>query len=119
MMATKCLQNSGLNMSDKEYALKFTSKAYEDIDDIYGYLSLTLQAGSAAENLMLKLESSIKRLKFFPKSGSPVLEEVIRRKGYRKLLVDNYIVFYLTDEEGSRVIIMRILYGAMNYQGIL
>jgi addiction module RelE/StbE family toxin len=105
-------------MGDREYALKFTSKSYEDIDEIYGYLALALQAGGAAENLMLKLESSIRRLKLFPQSGSPVLEEVLRRKGYRKLLVDNYIVFYLIDEEGSRVIIMRILYGAMNYQGI-
>lgn len=35
------------------------------------------------------------RLKEFPFSCNYVADEYLRNKGYRKLIVDNYIVFYL------------------------
>ncbi|WP_425061443.1 hypothetical protein [Sporomusa carbonis] len=34
-------------------------------------------------------------------------------------MVDNYLVFYLVNEAEEEVVIMRILYGASNYQDIL
>ena len=43
----------------------------------------------------------------------------IRNKGYRKLIVDNYIVFYLIEEENHQVIIMRVLYGRQKYENLL
>ncbi|ODA39978.1 hypothetical protein DSBG_3269 [Desulfosporosinus sp. BG] len=47
------------------------------------------------------------------------MDELLRNKGYRKLVVDNYIVFYLVNELERQVVIMRILYGAVNYQNML
>lgn len=106
-------------MESKEYSLKFTPKAEEDLDEIYGYIANNLFAPEAAENLMDKLENSILRLKAFPYSCSLVLDEPLKKRGYRKLIVDNYIVFYLVNEQEHQVIIMRILYGASNYKNIL
>jgi len=48
-----------------------------------------------------------------------VLDEPLKARGYRKLIVDNYLVFYLVEELDKEVVIMRILYGATNYQDIL
>lgn len=46
-------------------------------------------------------------------------DEYLRNKGYRKLIVDNYIVFYLIWEEKKQVIIMRVLYGKQKYENLL
>ncbi|HHW39555.1 MAG TPA: type II toxin-antitoxin system RelE/ParE family toxin [Syntrophomonadaceae bacterium] len=106
-------------MGSEEYSLKFTPKAVEDLDEIYGYIANNLFAPEAAENLMDKIETSIMRLKAFPYSCSFVLDEPLKKRGYRKLIVDNYIVFYMVNEQERQVVIMRILYGASNYQTIL
>ncbi|MDT3699540.1 MAG: type II toxin-antitoxin system RelE/ParE family toxin [Thermincola sp.] len=106
-------------MEIKEYSLKFTSKAEADLDEIYAYIANSLFAPEAAENLMGKIESGIMRLKAFPYSCSFVLDEPLKKRGYRKLIVDNYLVFYLVNEQGRQVIIARILYGASDFQDIL
>ncbi|WP_068965176.1 type II toxin-antitoxin system mRNA interferase toxin, RelE/StbE family [Desulfosporosinus sp. BG] len=106
-------------MSTKSYSLKFTPKASEDLEQIYSYISEDLFADAAAHNLLEKIERNIMKLRYFPYSGSFVLDELLRNKGYRKLVVDNYIVFYLVNELERQVVIMRILYGAVNYQNML
>lgn len=46
-------------------------------------------------------------------------DEFLKSKGYRKLIIDNYIVFYLVDEGNKQVIIMRVLYGKQKYEDLL
>ena len=103
-------------MKENNYALKFTPIAYEDLDEIYRYITSELYNEAAANNLLIKFEANIMRLKDFPFSCSFVRDEMLKEKGYRKLIVDNYIVFYLVNEVQKEVIIMRILYGKKNYQ---
>lgn len=102
-----------------EYSLRLTTRAEADLDEIYAYIANSLFALEAAENLMDKIENSIMRLIAFPYSFSLVLNEPLKKRGYRKLIVDNYMVFYLVDEREHQVIVMRILYGASDYQTIL
>jgi len=106
-------------MSENNYSLKFTPKASEDLEQIYVYISEKLLADIAADRLLERIEKNIMRLNSFPYSCSYVLDEPLKSKGYRKLVVDNYIVFYLVNEIEKRVVIMRILYGAQNYQDLL
>ena len=106
-------------MSEGRYSLKFTPKASEDLEEIYRYISRKLFAEIAADNLLARIESTIRRLEDFPYSGAFVADEPLKNRGYRKLIVDNYIAFYLVDEMEKQVVIMRILYGAQNYQNIL
>lgn len=102
-----------------DYSLKFTQKAENHLDEIYKYVSSELKAESAAENLMDKFEIGIMKLKKFPSSGSTILDKPLKDRGYRKLVINNYIVFYLVNELVQQVVIMRILYGASNYQDVL
>ena len=106
-------------MPGKNYKLKFTPKADEDLEQIYKYISEKFFAENTALNLMEKIESSIIRLKSFPYSGSFVSDIALKDRGYHKLIVDNYIVFYLIDEIEKQIVIMRVLYGAQNYKGLL
>ena len=105
-------------MSENNYSLKFTPKASEDLEQIYSYISGKLFADIAADNLLERIESSIMRIKSFPYSCSFVLDEPLKNRGYRKLIVDNYIAFYLVNEMEKQVVIMRILYGAQNFQDL-
>lgn len=106
-------------MSKNSYSLKFTPRAGEDLEQIYSYITGKLFDLTAANNLLEKIENSIMRLKDFPCSCSLVSDELLKSKGYRKLIVENYIVFHLVNESEKQVVIMRILYGAQNYQDFL
>jgi toxin ParE1/3/4 len=106
-------------MEENSYSVKFTPKAMNDLDEIYRYISDELFAEDAANNLLERIETSILGLKDFPFSCNFVADEFLKKKGYRKLIIDNYIAFYLVDELNKRVVIMRILYGRRKYQDLL
>lgn len=94
-------------------------KASEDLDEIYSYIAGEHFNESAAENLMEKIETNIMRLRDFPLSCSFVADEILRDKSYRKLIVENYVAFYIVDEAIKQVVIMRVLYGRQKYQDII
>jgi toxin ParE1/3/4 len=101
------------------YKLKFTPIAKDDLDVIYQYISEYLVAPKAADDLIDDIETSIMRLEDFPYSGSPVSDDILSSRGYRKLIVKNYIAFHLIDEAEKQVVIMRVLYGAQQYENLL
>jgi toxin ParE1/3/4 len=106
-------------MEEHKYTIKITAKAFEDLDEIYSYISSDLYNEGAADNLMEKIETTIMRLKDFPFSCSLISDETLKDKGYRKLIVDNYIAFYLVREEEKQVVVMRVLYGGQKYQDLI
>lgn len=101
------------------YSVKMTPKAADDLDNIYRYISEELFATSSAANILEKIEKEIMGLREFPFSCNYVVDEYLRNKGYRKLIVDNYVAFYLIEEEKKQVNIMRVLYGKQKYENLL
>jgi toxin ParE1/3/4 len=106
-------------MVDNKYFLKFTHLAEKDLDEIYSYISIKLFNDQAAVELMDRIENAIKQLKEFPFSSPIASDKTLKKRGYRKLIVDNYIAFYQVDKTEMKVTIMRILYGARKYQDLL
>lgn len=106
-------------MEQNKYGLKITPIASQDLDEIYGYIANELFNEDAAENLMEKIENNIMRLRDFPFSCSFVADEILKQKGYRKLVIDNYIALYIVNQEERQVVIMRVLYGRQKYQDII
>lgn len=104
---------------ENNYQLRFTQIANDDLDEIYLYISEHLFAPKAANDLMDDIETLIMRLRDFPCSGSLVADDILNRRGYRKLIVKNYIVFYLINEAEKQAVIMRVLYGAQQYENLL
>ena len=107
------------SVENKAYQIRYTPLAYEDLDGIDSYIAETLGNPSAADRLVEKMEKSIDQLKDFPYLGSEVGDAFLAAKGYRKLVVDNYIVFHLVSDEQKTVIVMRIIHGARKYQNLL
>lgn len=106
-------------MEETKFKIKMTPKAYNDLDEIYSYIAEDLYNQSAADNLMEKIETNIMRLKDFPFSCSFVTDEMLKDRGYRKLIVENYIAFYLVREEEMQVVVMRVLYSGQKYQDLI
>ena len=102
-------------MSNK-YKVKFTPLAYSDMAGIYQYIFDTLHAPMAAENLIGEIEHKTKRLEDMPYSCPAVDDELLRAKGYRKLVVKNYIALYIVSDNEKLVTVMRLVYGASDYE---
>ncbi|MGM8215986.1 type II toxin-antitoxin system RelE/ParE family toxin [Bacillaceae bacterium W0354] len=106
-------------MAESKYSIHFTPIAMKDLDEVYCYISEELFADNAAADLLKRIEDHIMTLSLFPYSGSHLTDEYLRSKGYRKIVVDSYIVFYIVNERTKQVVIMRILYGKRLYEGLL
>lgn len=106
-------------MESNPYRIQFTPLAFDDLDEIDSYISETLMNAPAAIALLEEMEQSINRLTLYPNIGAELDDPYLAAKGYRKLVVKNYLIFYLVDTSEKSVIIMRVLYGAREYRNLL
>ncbi|MCL2403705.1 MAG: type II toxin-antitoxin system RelE/ParE family toxin [Coriobacteriia bacterium] len=101
------------------YKLKITPAAASDLDAIDTYISEELHAPTAAQKLIEKFESNFNSLCDMPYRCELSRNEILKAKGYRKLLIDNYVTLYLINETLKMIIIARVFYGAMDYEKYL
>ena len=87
-----------------KYRIKFLQDAVHDRDDIKAYLSQYYD--STVRNFFALLKERIAQLKSFPYS-CPVYENI---PDYRVLVVKEYLVFYMVDDENKTVEIHRIFH---------
>lgn len=106
-------------MENKLYRIRYTPLAFEDLDEIDDYISITLANPGAALALMDEIDISVSRLKRYPFIGSKVEDVCLAAKGYRKLVVGNYLIFHLVNEVQREVVIMRVIHGAREYHDLL
>lgn len=106
-------------MESKFYRIRYTPLAFEDLDKIDDYISVTLANPQAALALLDEIERSVSRLKRYPFMGSKIDDVVLATKDYRKLVVGNYLIFHLVNEAEREIVIMRVIYGAREYRDLL
>ena len=102
-----------------KYKTFLTRKAYEDLRGIYRYIKEELQNNSSAIKIVDELEERIALLEEYPQSGSLVQDDILQIKGYRKLIINNYIALYTVDDQRHEVHIIRIIYGKRDYQELI
>jgi toxin ParE1/3/4 len=102
-----------------KYKILFTRKAHEDLRSIYKYIREELLNINSAIKIVREIEKRIGVLKEFPLTGSLVQETILEAKGYRKLIIHEYIALYTVDEQKKEVRIIRIIYGKRDYQELL
>jgi len=106
-------------MVDNIFEIKITDEARHDLEKIYDYISLELKNDIAAKKLIRKIRDSIIRLREFPYMSELLKDEILRKKGYRKIVIDNYIVIYKVNKDERSVIIVRIIYNRRQYQDLI
>ena len=95
----------------KTYTIKYSTKAINDLRDIYSYIAFNLQAPETAAKMVRRIRNSIKELDFMPERN-PILDwEPWNSLNTHKMHVGNYLVFYIVDPLQSSVSIVRIVYG--------
>ena len=99
----------------EKYEVKIFSTAKQDLLEIIDYLN-TLSPETALRYYD-KLTEEIGGLSHMPERCPRPRDLALAAKGYRYLIVENYLVFYTIS--GQTVQIQRILYGRRNYQNIL
>ena len=99
----------------ERYKVKIYPTAQQDLRDIVDYLN-TLSP-SAALRYYDKLTEEIASLSTMPERCPRPRDLALAAKGYRYLIVENYLIFYVVS--GGTVQIRRILYGRRDYRALL
>ena len=101
------------------YDYFFTEKAENDLDGIIKYISVDLANRSAAQNFFVNVFENIETICAYPETGRLISNEYVADKSVRRVLIDNYVMYYKTDEENKRIFIVRIIYGRRNLTEII
>ena len=99
----------------KKYKLIYLPIAYNDLDVIVEYI--LEDNPTAALETVERIQEAIEKLKTFPNIGSIPKDFRLEQLGNRMLIVDDYLVFYVIDEDVVRI--RRILHGSRNYSYLL
>ena len=102
-----------------KYQYRFTGKAEVDLDDIISYIAVELANPTAAGKFIDRLQKTIDEARQFPESGSMVVNDFVPKAGVRKKIVENYILYYVSDPYENMITILRIVYGRRNMDEIL
>ena len=101
-----------------DYTVKILPLAIEDLQNIYDYIAFELKSIINAENQLNRLKEEILKLDFMPESYKLYEKEPWKSRGLRFFSVDNYIVFYIVDNNDMEVNVLRVLYGRMDFSKI-
>ena len=102
-------------MDTKRYNLEFTVSYKKDTKKIYNYIKQKLQNEIAAKNLMNKVEKYTNELKYSPHAYREIERTNSKRKAFRKIKINNYILLYTVDEDKKQVTVSHMFYGRSNY----
>lgn len=101
-------------MSTSRFAVRLLSVAEEDLSEAITFIAADNPAAAMA--LADTIEKSLDDLASHPRMGRVPDDPNLIQMGYRYLIVENYLVFYVA--EARVIIIHRILYGARNYRDL-
>ena len=98
----------------EKYKVKVNPRAIRELDSIYGYIATEKSAPENAYAQVLRIKNAILNLSTLPQSHQERIEGRYARKGYRQLLVDNYIVIFRIDEINKTVHVVTVQYQRRN-----
>ena len=100
-----------------KYNIVISTEAKNDLIEIFKYIAYTLLVPDTAIDQLDRLESGIQSLNHMPERHRVYDNE--SWPNLRIMPIDNYNVFYVTDNDTKTVSIVRVLYGGMNAENTL
>ena len=101
------------------YKILRTDKAEDQLRDIIYYIADESGSIDIALKYLDEIEEAINRLQDFPNSGSIPRYSILRKQGYRVLILQKHIVFYKVNEEDKTAIIYAIVDGRREYKNLI
>lgn len=101
----------------KRYIVEITDEALADMEQLYNYILCELCAPENAMGQYNRIADEILKLDTFPERFRIMDSEPEHSKEIRRMLVDNYSVFYVVKK--NRVIVTDVLYTASDIENHL
>ncbi len=102
-----------------KYSIVITKPAELDIEEIVRYIATEILAPATADGLLQRFSETVITLEELPYRNGLVRDERLALQGIRKIMIDNYLVFYTINEKHKTVTIIRILNVRRNWLDIL
>ena len=103
----------------KKYKIEFSKTAAHDLENIIFHLRYNLSGDITADKYKLLFKQTLKDLENTA-SSFPILDEKLTgHKNIRKVNVRNYLIFYIVNENSSKVSILRIWHAFMDWEKYL
>ena len=100
-----------------QYNIEYSKEAKQDLIEIKQYIKYNLQESQIAQKLISKIRNEIDKLKSNPQMFAIIDDDFIKRFEIRKLIVDNYIIFYRIKMNSIQIV--RVMYGRRNWISLL
>ena len=98
----------------EKYDVLLYPKAYRDIEEIYSYLANEKLELGIAKGQTDRIWDAVSSLELYPDSHQDRLTGRYAGKGYKQLIIDNYIVIFKIDKEQRNVFVVTVQYGGRN-----
>ena len=102
-----------------KYKILRTDKAEDQLRETIFYIADDSSDVNIALGYLDKIETAINRLQEFPKSGSIPRYSILKKQGYRVIIVERHLVFYKINDVDQTVIIYAIVDGRREYRNLL
>lgn len=102
-----------------KYKILRTDKAEDQLREIIFYIADDSGNVDIALEYLQRIETAINRLQEFPESGSIPRYSILKKQGYRVIIVERHLVFYKINEVDLTVIIYAIVDGRREYRNLL
>ena len=99
--------------------IQYSANSIEDLKTIQNYIAYELLSPAYARGQVDRILKAVRSLSDMPLRHPIYDKEPWKTRNIRYLPIDNYIIFYLPNEEAEIVNIVRIIYGARDMKGRL
>ena len=100
----------------KRYDVRLTDTVDADFGEIFDYIAVDLMEPITAGKLVDRMYEACQSLEKLPYKYPLSRDSFLASQGFRVMPVGNYLIFYVVDEENSRVIVHRAVHGKRNYR---
>ena len=94
-----------------KYTYEFTKNGENSLREIALYISDNLKNNSAALKFIDTVSDKLEKICMFPQSYPPFSEDT---QDIKKVIVDNYKLFYIIQEDKQLISVLKILYAGMD-----
>ena len=92
------------------YKIIITPDAEQDLVELRNYIADVLLARDTARNYIRTIRKEIRSLSELPARYKPVDDEPWHSRGIRRIMANNFFVYYRIDEDRKQVFVLNVIY---------
>ncbi len=99
--------------------IRFTETAKEDLRSIAYCIEEQSKDKETAVRFVKALQERCRALALFPESGAIPKDRILKSQGYRFLVHQDYLIFYVYDAKEKTVYILAVLNAKQDYMRVM